>query len=305
MYGGGGYPAGMGTITVTSTGVTSLSSGDVMGFWLDLDNNKLWITKNGAFINSGNPATGANPQANWASTGTQPMTLTTQNVSSGVGILNTGSNPSFNGTQTAGTATDKNGFGLFKYDPSGTDFIAMCSGNIPTATAVSPAETDDDFPQKLFGILKYTGNGSQRTISTAFQFDWLWSRSSVQGQNWYNLDTNRGIFGSNNYYLKLDVNDAEADLPQDNYVSQTASGSDAGGYVLSSGTWFNSNGHTQINWFWRANGGSLSSDTSGNITSVGQKDPSGCFSIVTYTGSGTANQTIAHHLDQAPIANYI
>ena len=55
-----------------------------------------------------------------------------------------------------------------------------------------------------------------------------------------------------------------------------------------------------VAWCQRANGGTTSSDASGDITSVGQVDPSGCFSIFTYTGSGTAGQTVAHHLDQAP-----
>ena len=110
MYGGGGDPVGMGTITVTSTGVTSLSSGDIMSFWLDCDNRKLWIGKNGTIPNSGDPANGTNPQASWATTPTDRyFTPTCQNVGSGVGVLNAGQNPSFNGGLTGsdvGTETD-------------------------------------------------------------------------------------------------------------------------------------------------------------------------------------------------------
>ena len=257
---------------------------------------------NNSSTGTGVPQSGTNPAQTFTA---GSITLIPAFSISSIGdtnwILNFGQSSAFSGALTSQGNTDGNGQGDFYYSPP-TGFTGWTTGGLTISDEINPAETDDNFPQKLFGILKYTGNGSQRTISTAFQFDWLWSRSSVQGQNWYNFDTNRGIFGSNNYYLKIDADDAEADLPQDNYISQTASGSDAGGYVLSNGSWFNSGSHTQINWFWRANGGSTSSDASGDITSVGQKDPSGCFSIVTYTGSGTQAQTIAHHLDQAPIA---
>ena len=297
---------------VTMNG-TDPTTGTIIGVAIDFDNGKIFYGQDGGSgsraMNWNNSSTGTGvPQS-----GTNPaQTFTAGSITlipafsiSSIGdtnwILNFGQSSAFSGALTSQGNTDGNGQGDFYYSPP-TGFTGWTTGGLTISDEINPAETDDNFPQKLFGILKYTGNGSQRTISTAFQFDWLWSRSSVQGQNWYNFDTNRGIFGSNNYYLKIDADDAEADLPQDNYISQTASGSDAGGYVLSNGSWFNSGSHTQINWFWRANGGSTSSDASGDITSVGQKDPSGCFSIVTYTGSGTQAQTIAHHLDQAPIA---
>ena len=290
IYGGGGYPAGMGTITVTSTGVTALSSGDVMGFWLDLDNNKLWITKNGAFVNSGNPATGANPQASWASTGTQPMTFTTQNVSSGVGILNAGQNPSFNGTQTAGTATDKNGYGLFKYDPSGTDFIAMCSGNLPVADEVDPAQTSSDFPQKLFSPLIYTGNGSNRSITgLGFKPDLTWFKARSNTERWTAYNSTRGT----GKYLTLNTDGDEGT------DSSTLSAFGSDGFSLGTNAFINGNSTTFANFSWRANGGTTSSNSNGSITSTVQVDPSGCFSIGTYTGTAQ-NATIGHGLSKKP-----
>ena len=296
QYGGGGVMSIRKFIAGTESGVSGslgTTTYGVLGITVNKDDNEVkFYHNNTLYITNSIPAGQEFFPAGGLGGGTNSTTFQ---------VWNYGQDGTFAGNATAQGNSDANGYGNFTYTPP-TGFLALCSGNLPTADAVDPAQTDDDYPQKLFGILKYTGNGSQRTISTAFQFDWLWSRSSVQGQNWYNFDTNRGIFGSNNYYLKIDADDAEADLPQDNYISQTASGSDAGGYVLSNGSWFNSGSHTQINWFWRANGGSTSSDASGDITSVGQKDPSGCFSIVTYTGSGTQAQTIAHHLDQAPIA---
>ena len=179
----------------------------------------------------------------------------------------------------------------------------MCSGNLPTVATIDPAQTDDNFPKKLFGALKYNGNGSQRTISTNFQFDWFWSRMWQYTQDWYIFDTSRGIFGTNNYYVKANVTDVQADLPQDNFVSQTASGSDAGGYVLSSGSWFNSSGHGMINWYWRANGGTTATNTQGDTNSTVQVDPSGYFSIVQGVGDNDSwgnPQTFGHGLSAPP-----
>ena len=308
IYGGGGYPEGMGTITVTQTGVTALSSGDVMGFWLDLDNNKLWITKNGAFLNSGNPATGSNPQASWASTGTQPMTLTTQNVASGVGVLNAGQNPSFNGALTGGnigSATDKNGFGLFKYDPSGTDFIAMCSANLPTAEEIDPAETDDNFPQKLFSPIIWTGNGgtSRAITGLGFRPDWLWfkSRSSAFSHRIY--DTTRGIASTGGKRIFSNTTGAETNQTSGQDIS--AVGNDGFTLGASSNLYTNdtNSGGLQVGWMWRANGGTTSTNTSGSINSTVQVDPSGGFSIVKYVGANNNwgnPATIGHGLSSAP-----
>ena len=304
IYGGGGYPEGMGTITVTQTGVTALSSGDIMGFWLDLDNNKLWITKNGAFLNSGNPATGSNPQASWASTGTQPMTLTTQNVASGVGVLNAGQNPSFNGALTGGnigTAKDKNGFGLFKYDPSSTDFIAMCSGNLPTADEIDPAKTDDNFPQKLFSPIIWTGNGATSRAITGLGFrpDWLWFKSRSSGFSHRLYDTTRSIASNGGKRLFSNTNGAEVNQTSGQDIS--AVGSDGFTLGASSNLYTNdtNSGGLQVNWSWRANGGTTSSG-SGDLTSTQQVDPSGGFSIVKAVGSGSGDRTVSHGLSAAP-----
>ena len=282
------------------------NTAQIVGMAIDLDNNKIFTHVNGTWDSGcGDPSSGGSGFDASGLSGVNNLVpvMLPSSVNSPAYVLvgGFGADSTFGGLTSAGSGTDANGYGNFKYSVP-TGYGAICQANLPTATAISPAETDDNYPQKLFSILQYTGNGGQRTISTDFQFDYLWSRSTVQGQNWYNLDTSRGIFGSNNYYLKIDVSDTEADLPQDNYISQTASGSDAGGYVLSSGTWFNSGSHTQKNWYWRANAGTTASNTTGGTNSVTQVDPSGAFSIVTYTGfSGSSgSSTVGHGLSVAP-----
>ena len=62
-----------------------------------------------------------------------------------------------------------------------------------------------------------------------------------------------------------------------------------GGYANSS----------NINYYaanWKLNGGTVASNTNGNITSSVQVNSTTKQSIITYTGNGTANQTIGHGL---------
>jgi hypothetical protein len=209
------------------------------------------------------------------------------------GYINFGADGTFAGTKTAGGNADENGYGNFIYTPP-SGFLAMCSGNLPVADAIDPAQTDDDYPQKLFGAKLYTGNASTNNITgLGFKPDWTWFKIRNTASNAVTVDSNRGT----NKVLFPTNSGAEVTS-----ANLTAFGTD--GFSLDGTTNylanFNGNTNTYVAWCQRANGGTTSSDASGNITSVGQVDPSGCFSIFTYTGSGTAGNTVAHHLDQAP-----
>ena len=297
MYGGGGDPVGMGTITVTSTGVTSLSSGDILSFWLDCDNRKLWIGKNGTIPNSGDPANGTNPQASWATTPTDRyFTATCQNVGSGVGVLNAGQNPSFNGAFTGGdvgTETDKNGYGLFKYDPSGTDFVACCAANIPTADAVDPAQTSDDFPQKLFSPLLYVGNGSDDRNITGVGFapDWVWIKSRTDAEGHQIYDSTRGV------EKRLQSNTTGGEET----TSDKFQAFQSDGFQVGSSNDTNKNSSNFVAWNWRANGSTTTTDTSGNIDGVYQTNDCG-FSIMKYNGNGNNAQTVPHGVTVGGVA---
>ena len=61
----------------------------------------------------------------------------------------------------------------------------------------------------------------------------------------------------------------------------------------------NNNGDKYIGNFWKANGASTSSNSDGSITSTVQANTTAGFSIVTYTGTGSAG-TIGHGLGVAP-----
>ena len=104
---------------------------DIIGVYIDLDNNKLYFAENGTIMNSG---TGQTIAAASATKHGYYFVLGGDYSSGTVGIheFNFG-NPIFTGTDK----TDANGYGSFEYDPSvGTfdsaskDFLAICTKNL-------------------------------------------------------------------------------------------------------------------------------------------------------------------------------
>ena len=112
-------PDRWGTITLNSTNVQTFDDTDILMFALDYDNKKLWIGKNGTFMNSGNPAGGSNQQASW--TGDVPIIYPVAEpyYTNNNETANFGQDSSFAGKKTSGSAnaTDANGFGNFYYTP--------------------------------------------------------------------------------------------------------------------------------------------------------------------------------------------
>ena len=127
-YGSNGH-AKAGSGSSNSSYGDTFGAGDIIGVAMDLDNNKLYFSKNGTFQDSGDPTSG--------STGTGALAIPAT-PHDGVyyaqfaNIHNTAStfeanfgNPSFTGTDQA----DGNGFGSFEYAvPSG--YFALCTKNL-------------------------------------------------------------------------------------------------------------------------------------------------------------------------------
>ena len=208
--------------------------------------------------------------------------------------INAGHDSTGAGDFSAGSATDENGYGSFQHAPP-SGFLALCTANLPTADAVDPAQTDDDYPQKLFSPLLYTGNGSTNNITgLGFQPDLTYIKIRNTASNGPLVDSTRGT----NKVIFSQINGAQVTS-----ANLTAFGSD--GFSLD-GTSdylanFNGNTNTYVGWNWRANGGSTSSG-SGDLTSTHQVDPSGGFSIVKAVGdgSGSGDKTVTHGMSAAP-----
>ena len=287
-------PDRWGTITLNSTNVQTFDDTDILMFALDYDNKKLWIGKNGTFMNSGNPAGGSNQQASW--TGDVPIIYPVAEpyYTNNNETANFGQDSSFAGKKTSGSAnaTDANGFGNFYYTPpsSGdTKFLALCSANLPISADIDPAQTDTDFPQKQFNTITYTGNGSDgNSISgVGFQPDFVWvkSRSGSNAHQMY--DSNRGtgkLLSSNNTDSEQTYSSVLQSFDSDGFTAGTSGG-------------INGSGNNLVAWCWKANGGTTASNGNGSITATVQANTAAGFSIATYTspGSGT-NHTVGHGL---------
>jgi Concanavalin A-like lectin/glucanases superfamily/SPRY domain len=249
--------------STSSYGVT-YSTNDIMMLALDLDAGKLWYGKNGTWMASGSPSTGANPSQTF--TANQQMSPA---LASGTGTIvyafNAGQRP-------------------FTYTPP-TGFNALNTYNLPTPTISNGAQ--------YMAATTYTGNGSTQSIANtvngkSFQPDLVWVKSRSATSDHKLTDSVRGT----TLALSSDLTSAEA----------TDSGGltafNSNGFSVGSGSNYNTNAATQIAWQWKASG-STASNTNGSITSTVSANTTAGFSVVTYTGTG-ASMSFGHGLNVAP-----
>ena len=161
------------------------------------------------------------------------------------------------------------------------------------------AYTDIDKPSDYFNTKLYTGNGSSGHAITGvgFQPDLVWIKPRDQAYNHRLFDVVRGAGKK----ISSDTNSAEATDTNE----QTSFNSD--GFTIGSDAGTNANTKTYASWNWKA-GTSVSGDTTGSgtlKTYTGSVNTTSGFSIIKYTGNGTAGHTIPHHLGVAPSAIFV
>ena len=100
----------------TGTGWDSYTTNDIIGMAVDMENMKLYYHKNGSYLQSGNPSTGANGYSINDPVGAYFPTAT---VNAGIMCANFG-NGSFDGTAISSEGSNASGIGKFEYDvPTG------------------------------------------------------------------------------------------------------------------------------------------------------------------------------------------
>ena len=160
------------------------------------------------------------------------------------------------------------------------------------------AYTTIDDPSKYFQTALFVGNESTNVITfdgnSDLQPDWLWNKARDHAHYHYLADTSRGL----TKYIFTNENNAEETFT--NYI--TSSNTD--GFTLGAGQGPNQTSKNYVTWGWKANGGTTTTNDAsstgvGTIDSVYQANTTAGFSIVTYTGTGSAG-TIAHGLGVAP-----
>jgi hypothetical protein len=266
-------------------------SGQTVGVAIDVPNGKIWFAINNAWGSDGGGSPTDSNVAFTDLTTTGSYDIVTHMGGASVAqpdwLFNFGADSTMQGRETAGGNSDSNSVGDFRYSvPSG--FEALSSKNINLSDDIDPAQTDDDFPSKQFGVVTYTGNGTARSFTgLGFQPDMLWIKMRNSGDHGKITDSVRGV------QKALISNTTGAETTDTNGV--TAFGTD--GFSIGSGNQYNLNEYNFVAWCWRGNGGTTASNSNGSITSTVQANTAAGFSIATYTspGSGT-NHTVGHGL---------
>jgi len=236
---------------------SSYTSGDVIGFALDLDAGTLTFYKN--------------------------------NTSQGVAFSSlSASETYFPAFDTYYNNTFAYNFGQrpFTYTPP-TGFVRLNTYNLPTPTILQG--------NKYMDATLYTGDAtSPRSIanSASFKPDFVWVKNrTLAGRNHQLFDSVRGA----NKGLYSNLTNAESTTTQD------ITAFNSNGFTVGNDNNVNSTGDTFVGWQWQAGQGTTTAGTgTGGITSVTQSvNTTAGFSVVTYTGSGTAG-TVTHGLGVAP-----
>ena len=246
---------------------STYTTGDVIGFALDMDSGKIWWSKNGTWQASGNPAAGTNAGF------TNVSGLVTSNVNNGFG----------------GTLTGDYNYGQrpFAYTPP-TGFKKLNTYNLPDSTIVDGSQ--------YMNTITWTGDNTSPRSFTGVGFSpdltWIKRRNSVKDHALF--DSVRGST------KKLESNTTIAEITGDNGKIDSF---DSDGFTVSTGTTdnsgVNSTSNTFVGWSWRGSDSTAVSNTDGTITSTVSANTTSGFSVVTYTGTGSA-ATVGHGLGATP-----
>ena len=159
------------------------------------------------------------------------------------------------------------------------------------------AYTNVNDPSVYFQTTLYTGNGGTQSVTNGgnsdLQPDLVWIKDRDSGAAYHRLvDTVRG---ATKLLYSNGTNAQDTDA-----TSLTSFNSD--GFTVSSGGGVNASGNSFVSWNWKA-GTSFTNDASstgiGSIDSAGSFNNDSGFSIVSYTGTGSAG-TIKHGLNSVP-----
>ncbi len=204
-----------------------------------------------------------------------------------------------NGAETTEAALDvtfaTNGFVLNGAAGAGGTGQINSSGITYLYLAIA-ADKDTSVPTQAnsFSPTIYTGNGGTQNIYTPFapDFTWIKGRTGAAESHVWN-DTIRGIsnainsnttggqyFGSGFYNTSFNPN------------GFTVGDNPAGNYGVNGNA---APGIDYVSWNWKA-GGLPTINNDGSITSIVSANQNAGFSIVKYTGNGTAGATVGHGL---------
>ena len=143
----------------------------------------------------------------------------------------------------------------------------------------------------------YVGDGnSTQEVTTSFEPDLIWNKNRTTVYHNRLFDRVRGLDKS----VYSNLNSAEDTYQDYGYPTATSSTSVTVGQGTDTNKLINLNNQNYVLWNWKADSTSGSSNTDGTITSTVSANTTSGFSIVKYTGTGVAGDTMGHGLSQAP-----
>jgi hypothetical protein len=263
------YNNGTTTDTNGLTGTNVTNDGDIWCIAVDMTNGKFWIgrSRSGTLV----WADGVTPAVNGSGASTLSLpTGTLYPMAYRGGSFNETYNFNFGQQPFAQTPP--------------TGFNRLNTFNLPTPTIGATAST---LASKNFNAVLRNGFGSSGgTLDCGFQPDFVWEKTRNPASSHTLWDSNRGLPKA------LRSNDTIEELNQTWLTGLVSNG-------LTFGTNDYGTGVTLVEWVWKANQGNNIANTQGSIASTVSANPAAGFSIVTYTGTGSAG-TIGHGLGVAP-----
>ena len=163
------------------------------------------------------------------------------------------------------------------------------------------AYTNIDDPSAYFQTALYTGTGNANNAITNngnsdLQPDFIWFKSRDAGHSHYVVDSSRGR--DKGLYPDGDNSEVTSSGSTTDCQSFDTDGFTVGTPEDANST--NSSSSSKVAWQWKCNGGTTASNTDGDITSTVQANTDAGFSIVTYQGNTSNNQTVGHGLGAVP-----
>ncbi len=208
-----------GTSASSGTSIDTSSSGYIIGIALDMDNQKVWFSVQGTYINSGNPSTGANATFDGITAG--------ETIAICARPLNNTLNFNF-------------GQRDFEYTPP-TGFKKLNSANLPNPTI--------KLPNQHFNTLLWTGTAASHTLTGLnFQPDWFWAKARSQAYHNTLMDS---VKGTDRQLWSNRTNDEQTDTSF--LTSFNSDGVTLGDNSSGTGATNTNNAtDTYVGWFWNA-----------------------------------------------------
>ena len=241
------------------------TAGDVIGVAMDLDNGKIWFSKNGTYQASGDPAGGTNAAFTTLSGSYAPAAQES----------------SANAVLTAN-------FGQSSFATAApTGFSALSTANLPDPTIADPSA--------YFQPTIYTGDGESSLAvdqggNSTFSPALVWIKNRDAADKHVLFDTVRGATES----LSSDNTEVE----ETNADTLTAFDSD--GFTVGADVLVNTNTEKYVGWQWLADESWSSGATGTRIASSGVRNTTMGFSVASWTHQTSANYNIAHGLSSRP-----